>query len=279
MVLQEIAPSYKIRPRPEMVNVRESDWSKICDWVYRIIDRFDLERELVEICMSILHRFVNAYSVANECNMGVQDFRLSALTSLFLSLKTHSYAKKRFKIEMLLRVSGGEFTADQVVNTERLMLHTLKFHVNPPTSMSLLNEMLQMLEQLIPSAQAAGMVSRQAQFFTELAVLIDTSMARPSVVAFAALLNSMDTVPYFVEEWPVSNKKEFLGKIESIAPHLSPKRHEVANVRVSIWSMYSKQATAVLNDSAESLETEGTEASSATTELSTTSYCNPNECM
>jgi len=58
---------------------------KICEWCFKIVDHFDIDRELVSIVLSYLDRFMSK----NVRNLNKITFQLASLTSLYLAFKLY----------------------------------------------------------------------------------------------------------------------------------------------------------------------------------------------
>ncbi len=87
---------------------------KICEWCYQVVDHFDFSREVVDVSMSFLDR----YLCTRQVNKKV--FQLAAMTSLYLAIKM--YEPSSLKISSLIGLSRGFFTSEHIVNMEQSIL-------------------------------------------------------------------------------------------------------------------------------------------------------------
>ena len=107
---------------------------QICEWSYRVVDYFDINREVDDIALSYLDRFLVAFACDRKT------YKLAATTALFLAVKLHDGAHKRLKfISVLANLSRGEFQERNIIDMKRLLLRALEFRVHPPTSVALIS--------------------------------------------------------------------------------------------------------------------------------------------
>jgi hypothetical protein len=184
---------------------------QICEWCYRVVDYFEINREVVDIALSFLDRFLAA------CACNRRTYKLAATTALFLAVKLHDEAHKRLNfLSVLANLSRGEFEERHITDMERLLLRALGFRVHPPTTVAFINHFMLLPPFSIAETHAAAdstvaiiededvyelrlprLASRQifdmACFYSELAVLDYSFVTNsPSVVALAAILEAMD---------------------------------------------------------------------------------------
>ena len=115
---------------------------KIVEWMYNVVDACHQERDLVEMALSYLHRFVCRYAKSHNKKIGIQEFRLLSLTCLSIAIKAHGQAKTCAR---LLRKLTNEFTQQQIAKCEMLVLRVLSFKLNPPTPSAFLRVMFEVL--------------------------------------------------------------------------------------------------------------------------------------
>ena len=213
------------------------DWrSKIVQWSFRVIDHFQLDREVVTIGMSLFDRFL-AHLNGNQTSLGYspdctcsictgeltsKTYQLAAMTCMYTAMKCNSstdadvknlqsqgeirnedvYARRKvFKLKAFVELSRGQFTEHDVTRMELLVLHALEWKVHPPTAMTFVNHMMTFLPTQDITGPHVGcsyylikhVMRELSRYLTELAVCLgQLSTARPSQVALAALLVSMD---------------------------------------------------------------------------------------
>ena len=114
---------------------------KVCEWSYQVIDHYNFNREVVFIALNYLDRMVAQLSVT-DC-IRKTEFRLIAVTSLYMAVKLHGVHASNDGIRRKLRISSFHelsercFSIEQIEEMEVKMLSTFNWHVNPPTPLTL----------------------------------------------------------------------------------------------------------------------------------------------
>ena len=111
---------------------------KICQWSFKVIDHFKIDREIVSSAMNILDRYL---AKENNCldrrSMEVSEdrvcfqtidsrtFQLIAMTSLYLSMKLSDSdegqysSSRKLRLNSFVELSRGQFCADEITKMER----------------------------------------------------------------------------------------------------------------------------------------------------------------
>eukprot|EP00549_Striatella_unipunctata_P023271 CAMPEP_0118710570 /NCGR_PEP_ID=MMETSP0800-20121206/23466_1 /TAXON_ID=210618 ORGANISM="Striatella unipunctata, Strain CCMP2910" /NCGR_SAMPLE_ID=MMETSP0800 /ASSEMBLY_ACC=CAM_ASM_000638 /LENGTH=324 /DNA_ID=CAMNT_0006614789 /DNA_START=110 /DNA_END=1084 /DNA_ORIENTATION=+ len=159
-------------------------------WCFRVVDTCGMEREIVASAMNMLDRFMNTSDGSTLLKDKV-GYQLAGMTSLALAMKW----MKNIQLDtiVLAEMSNGNFTEEDFCIMESRILAALEWRVCGPTALDFVFYYL----ALIPGVK--GMVLRaildNARYQTELAVSdYDLVRERPSHVAFAAVLNAMETL-------------------------------------------------------------------------------------
>jgi len=205
------------------VFMNTSDREKMAQWEYRIVDHFDVSRDLVGIAFSFLDRFVA------KCTCDRQAFKLAAMTSLFMAMKLHT--PQRFSIGALAALSRGEFSTLQIAEMELIMLKTLDWRLSPPTTQSFIHTWGR---YLIEEGYGIGPIER-AIFLAEIAVF-DTLLASKerALIAIAALVDGVKCV-----EFKQTEEGKVLRKMKSDFGLQYP-QEEIHAIRNRLWYIYSK---------------------------------------
>jgi hypothetical protein len=110
---------------------------KICQWSFKVIDHFKIDREVVSGAMNILYRYL-----AKEANCLGRDnmiicedraclqtidsrtFQLTAMTSLYLSIKLSDNggqysSSRKLRLNSFVELSRGQFCEDEITKMER----------------------------------------------------------------------------------------------------------------------------------------------------------------
>lgn len=161
---------------------------KICEWSYRVVDHFDVDREVVLTSFYFFDKFLS--SQVTGCNPNF--VQLVAMASLFLASKLNGPKSSAIPMECLASLSRSEFTAGHLAQMEMLLLRSLKWHVHPPTAKASLHELLGFLAFNNPiDEDILKDISKYAHYFAELSVYDSTLVSvRAIVIAVASLWNS-----------------------------------------------------------------------------------------
>jgi len=160
---------------------------KICEWSYQVIDHFEFSREVVNIAIHYLDRYLATRTVNKKI------FQLAAMTCLFIAIKL--FEPGRLSMLSMIELSRGYFTVEQMAAMEMSILKALSWHVHPPTAYCFAKHILYVLPYASVTMDVRYDILEHARFLTELSV-IDYYFVihRPSAVALAALLNAMEEV-------------------------------------------------------------------------------------
>jgi len=166
----------------------QAEWrEKLCDWAVKVVDYFDMDREIVSVCVSYLDRYVAQRLVSKRV------FQLVAMTSLYIATKF--YDPRKLCITSLVALSNGNFLGRDLLEMEREILYTLSWRMNPPTPVCCVRHLLLLLPPTLISTSTKRYIRQYSEFFTELSVCDYYFVTlRPSCIAVAAVLNAMDQV-------------------------------------------------------------------------------------
>jgi Cyclin, N-terminal domain len=133
---------------------------KMCEWSFRVVDHFQVSREIVAFAFSFLDRFID------RCSCDRTAFKLAAMTSLYIATKMLNV--KQLSIASLTELSRGEFQREHIAQMERIILSTLDYRMNPPT----VQAFIQQLRALFPTMDGvtADAIYMRAIFYAELSV-------------------------------------------------------------------------------------------------------------
>jgi len=220
------------------------DWRrKICQWSFKVIDHFKLDREVVSSAMNILDRYLasgnncldrtEVYADQQEClrTIDSRTFQLTAMTSLYLSMKisdneeSQYSSSRKLKLNSFVELSRGQFCADEITEMERTILSKLQWKVFPPTPMTAVSFLL----YLMPSRKTLPYTCHKsydlvlhvlhelARYLTELSVCHGSICASntSSQVAYASILLSMELLTPIA--LPFDAREEFNETVASIS--------------------------------------------------------------
>ena len=153
-----------------------------------VVDHFDLNREVVGVAMNHLDRYLGSYEGIVDKNL----FQLLAMTCLYIAIKLNEYKHllipgSKSSMDTILQLSRGFFTLEEMEKMEYEVLQRLQWYVHPPTSQIFMKHFLFFL------SVEENELHDLAQFMIELSVMDYYFVSyRPSEIALAALLNSME---------------------------------------------------------------------------------------
>lgn len=244
-----LAPEYQSRlllsPSPEGAVVESSSvgtssssssisginefWrEKICEWSYQVIDHFDFSREVVSISIHFLDRFLATRAVNKKM------FQLSAMTTLFLAIKL--YEPGKISMNSMIELSRGYFMVEQMVAMEMSILRALSWQVHPPTAYCFCKHLLFLLPYSTVTMDVRHDILELACFLTELSVIDYFFVAhRPSSVALAALLHSLEELPSVSR----SAQMDFIQELRRI-PGLNSNSEDVEECRNRLRLLYAQ---------------------------------------
>lgn len=200
---------------------------KMIDWKFRVVDHYNISREVVATSTNLMDRFVYLY----PCDR--MTFKLAAMSSLYMASKIHDHTQ--LSITKLVELSRGEFLSTDVVEMESTILKTLLWRVNPVTAHSLIHSLV----QLVPVSNAAvvAAIYDRAIFFAELC-LFDYSYVTQSraSIAIAAVLNALEGIGEGLTS--EDSEQAFLETL-SINTNLDLSCEDLDHLREDLWYIYS----------------------------------------
>jgi hypothetical protein len=247
------------------------EWrKKICQWSFKVIDHFRFDREVVSAALNIFDRYLAAAPRSldtNSCpcpacqrSVDSRTFQLTAMTSLYLAMKMasdcssplcHSTTRK-LRLASFVELSRGQFCADDICRMEESILAKLKWKIHPPTPMSLVIYLLNLmpLRSAIPWPATKRydlvlhVLHECSRYLTELSVCLGDrcSIYSSSQVAYAAILVSMEFLTY--EALPQQVRDAFNKAVVSMSmasggTALAPNHHSIIILqeclRQSFW--------------------------------------------
>ncbi len=161
-------------------------------WYYEVIDFWKYHRETVAIAMSYLDRFL-CTKIGRRALEDRRVFQLASITCLYTALKIHEPVK--MEPHTFAQLSRGLYTDQQIETMERVILDTLEWRMNPPTSLAFLQYFLQLVpcQMMTPALRSALLEISTMQ--VELAVgEYMFATLKPSTIALSALLNAVESV-------------------------------------------------------------------------------------
>mmetsp|Transcript_2386 Transcript_2386/g.4407 ORF Transcript_2386/g.4407 Transcript_2386/m.4407 type:complete len:309 (+) Transcript_2386:107-1033(+) len=161
-------------------------------WCNEIADFCNYKRETVAIALNCLDRFMSTPS-GQQILMDRNLYQLSAMTALYSSVKIHE--QEAMDPNLVSSLSRGVHTAEAVEAMEARMLFAIQFRVNPPTAMSFVRSMMDLVPDHIVGPCERETIMEVTRFQVEMAVNeYEFCGVQPSSVAFACLLNAIESL-------------------------------------------------------------------------------------
>jgi len=114
---------------------------KMCIWSFRVVDHFNIPRDVVSTAMSYYDRFLSNL----DSDYSSRQASLVGLTALFMAIKVTQ--RRHEPIATFELISSGKFTCQEIEDMERRMLFGLKWNLTPPTHENFIHLMLKFFPQ------------------------------------------------------------------------------------------------------------------------------------
>lgn len=166
----------------------------MAEWMFKVIDFYDLDRDIVNTAMSYLDQMFTMSSLHHTWSK--QHCTLVPIASLKLAIKL--LEPRSLNMDDMLKLGarvGGSFSPLSLVEMEHEMLWKLKWDVFPPTTFCFAHHMISVFPQEITKSPTRYIVQELSKYMTELAVCVYTFVKfLPSRKAFACCLIAIDSL-------------------------------------------------------------------------------------
>mmetsp|Transcript_7015 Transcript_7015/g.12288 ORF Transcript_7015/g.12288 Transcript_7015/m.12288 type:complete len:202 (-) Transcript_7015:348-953(-) len=129
--------SYSASGDPSEICVHWRD--NIIEWKYQVVDRFDLDREIVSISTFYLDKYLSMHYVDKEL------FQLVAMTSIYLAIKINS--PKKMTPRSIASAVNGLISAKHIEEMELSIMKCLSWHLYPPTSVAFIENFFPLISR------------------------------------------------------------------------------------------------------------------------------------
>ena len=211
---------------------------------YHFVDHYNFDREVIVVAISYYDRYMLCQQTAGELPEG-DKIHLVAIAAIFLAIKIHSVNMsgssskgKTARASALCNIYYGHFEARQVGAMEMDLCRVLKWKLNPPTmhQFAINFAMLHPLNKRCP--RSTSYLYEAARYRAELVVFFPSLLAKfkPSVLAYAAILNASETLP------PIVLTPDLQERWSTLASHPAVRmdRSQVQEARVALENMRPK---------------------------------------
>jgi len=209
---------------------------KMIEWYHQIAEFCNFSNETVEIATSHLDRFVilnhnHGPSSKSKVNLDDQsNFQLVAMTAFYTAVKI--YENEVMDPALLSSLSQGAYSANQFEVMEYQILSTLKWRVNPPTSLAFVRQFIHIVPtnlitttnrhnssinqiQDLPKA-IENTIFELSKLQTELSIGDNRlRTTNKSMIAFASFMNALESVSC-LDRQTIKRVGDYLSKITSI---------------------------------------------------------------
>jgi len=165
---------------------------KMCEWSYRVVDHFRVNREVVAVAFSYLDRFMDQCTSIDK-----SAFKLAAMATLHMATKIISSNKAEILMSNLAELSRGEFDIAHIIKMESIVIDALHWRMHPPTVQSFIYYLIELLPQQNQGKTLSSIsiraIFQRASFFAELLVFdYEVVTTSRSALALAAMMNAME---------------------------------------------------------------------------------------
>ena len=166
---------------------------------YDLVEKVGSSRETVEIAVSFLDRFLAAPIVGPQALANKRLFQLMATTCIYTAVKIHE--TQAIAPSLLADLSQGVFTAQDIEEMESLLLQTLRWRLNPPTSAAFVRLYLDLVPDKLLSRELKSIAYTLAEYQTEYALTDERLFyERKAAVAYWAVENTLEQLHIYDEE-------------------------------------------------------------------------------
>jgi len=106
---------------------------QMLEWSNLVIDSFGIDREVVAVSFNVLDRYV-AQEIKSSIPITREDFQLFSMTALFIAVKLLESYPRKLTADALVDMSRGFYASEDILHTEREILKSLQFYLNPTTA-------------------------------------------------------------------------------------------------------------------------------------------------
>ena len=176
----------KYKPKPDyMDNQTFLDWEyrrTLVEWLVNIHQELDLIPETLFLAVNLMDRYLSKESIK------LNKFRLIGIAALFVATKMEEH--KVPSLEEVLEAMDGQYSEDEIIESERSILVTLRHRLGWPGPMSF-------LRKTNKADDYDDDIRTHAKYFLE-STLVDSRFVAcsPSLLAAGA---------YFISRWMVKN--------------------------------------------------------------------------
>ena len=168
--------------------------SKLFEWMYQLVDKYSLDRELVAIAGSYMDRYIPLSQHQHPSINRGYTYQLVGMTSLHLAIKITRDQGKCAGATSFARLSRGLFTEDDINTMEWSMLTTLQWRMHPPTAVTFATLLLMFVPRDACSPFSRHDLFERIRYLLEISVTIPFFLGKKTsnmaVGAFIVIMES-----------------------------------------------------------------------------------------
>lgn len=216
--------------------IDETCRTKMAEWVFQVVDCTQLQRETASVSMMYLDRFMCTSSPsAQKARLDRKEYQLVVLTTLYIATKI--FEPFAMDASLVSRLSRGVHSEEEIIALEYEILVALQWKVNGPTPLQFVNYLLELFST---SCRDKALLYGHSHFQTELSIGDYTLMPlRRSVIAVAAILNSLDNLPK--DSLPLNERIRY-AEVISMATGLDIFSPVINSVRIRLLDSFSRSS-------------------------------------
>ncbi|KAL3822970.1 hypothetical protein ACHAXA_008110 [Cyclostephanos tholiformis] len=147
----------------------DEEWrQKAAEWMFRVVDYYDLDRDIVNIGMAYLDQVFIASSLHHRWNK--KQCGLVPIASLKLAIKLLEPRTMNMNDMLKLASTLGSFSSRAVVEMELEILWKLSWNILPPTAFCFAHHMISLFPREVPKSPTRYILQELTKYMTELAV-------------------------------------------------------------------------------------------------------------
>jgi len=168
---------------------------KSAEWMFKVIDYYDLERDIVNVGMTYVDKMFT--DTAYHHMWSQHECTLVVMASLKLAIKLNESRTLNMEDMRKLALSlgnGSNYSANAVIEMEYDILWKLNWNVFPPTVYCIASHMICMLPPEVGQS-TRYMIQELVKYMSELAICVYSFVKyKPSLKAFACVLVASESL-------------------------------------------------------------------------------------
>lgn len=164
--------------------------SKMYGWMYNLVDKHSLDRELVAVAASYMDRYLSQQNPISRGHIS----QLVGVTSLYLAIKIFRDQGKCAGAASFAGLSRGLFTEHDIIKMESNMLNALDWRMHPPTVITFGRALLSMIPRNACSPFSRRSMFERIRYLLELSIAVPFFLGKKqSNIAIGAFMEIMES--------------------------------------------------------------------------------------